>query len=130
MTCEQKAILIIEDDIEVREAWRDVLTEEGYMIRESGTTDDAINAIKHNKFDLVLLDLSVPPAGREGGFVFLESKSKTRSNRETPVIIITGIYLGEEKKKLSQKYNVVEIINKPVPNEALVRIIHMVLNNL
>ena len=123
MAQEQKEILIIEDDIEVREAWRDLLTEKGYLISETGTTDDAIEAIKRNKYDLILLDWSVPPAGREGGFVFLRSKLKNGVNKKIPVIIITGIYLKEEKKMLSEKYFVNEILYKPVKNEILSSVI-------
>ncbi|MBN1479615.1 response regulator [candidate division KSB1 bacterium] len=123
-----KRILIIEDDVEVREAWEDVLQEQGYKVFQDGTTDEAIKSLRQQKFDLFLLDMSVPPAGREGGLLFLQAKSHNRLNKNTPVIIVTGIAVREDIKHLSQRYNIVEILEKPVENNALCKVIDMVLS--
>lgn len=128
MSKKLKKLLIIEDDVEVREAWADVLKEKGYRIFQVGTTDEAIDSLRQRQFDLFLLDMSVPPAGREGGFLFLQAKSHSRANKNTPVIIVTGIAVREDMKHLSKKYKVLEILEKPIENEALCKVIEIILS--
>ncbi|RPH93209.1 MAG: response regulator [Calditrichaeota bacterium] len=130
MSHDRGRILIVEDDAEVREVWADVLKDKNYQINEARTTDDAIFAIRHHQYDLIVLDMSVPPAGREGGLVFLRAKSHNRLNQKTPVIIVSGIAPKEEiKMTLSHKFKLYKVFEKPIDNKELVQAIERALTN-
>jgi DNA-binding response OmpR family regulator len=53
-------VLIVEDDLDSREAIRDVLIEEGFEVREAANGLQALESIGEQTPDLVLLDLQLP----------------------------------------------------------------------
>lgn len=53
-------ILVVEDDEAVRTYIRDILLENGYSVSTAGDGIDAINYVKKNQPDVILLDLGLP----------------------------------------------------------------------
>lgn len=53
-------ILIVDDDSEVRRVVSEILENEGYEIREAENGIIALDILKREKFDLVLLDVMMP----------------------------------------------------------------------
>lgn len=80
-------ILIVDDEVEIRDALKKILKEEGHSILEAKNGEESINLFYNSKPDLVLLDLNLP--GMAG-----EEVAQTIKNREdskyTPIIIVTG----------------------------------------
>src|SRR5712691_125585 len=63
LTGELKAsvrILIVDDERTLRESCASVLQYEGYQVSACSSGEEARDALKHNKFDIVLLDLCMP----------------------------------------------------------------------
>jgi len=57
-------ILVIDQDPKIRRLMRSTLTALGYLIADARTAEDALQKLREERFDLVLLDL--PPGLKEG----------------------------------------------------------------
>ena len=114
-------ILIVEDFITERELWHHLFEREGFMVEQARDSILANKLIKKHSFDVIILDLSIPPAGREGGYRFLKKKLKVKLNLVTPVIIVTGIKTEDDvRKRVENRDDVLKILEKPVDNDILV----------
>ena len=57
---EQRAILIVDDDVIIRETLRDVLESKGYVVETAETAKEAMEKSKARTFNLALLDIKLP----------------------------------------------------------------------
>ena len=58
-----RAVLLVEDEREVREVLAEALSAEGYEVATASTTHEAINALRSRSFDAVVSDLLIPGGG-------------------------------------------------------------------
>jgi DNA-binding response OmpR family regulator len=81
-----KRILIVDDDIALRKSLSDQLKlHEEFQIVEAGTGQDALAQMKHDYFDLLLLDVGLPDMdGRD------VCRLMRRNGVKAPVIMLTG----------------------------------------
>ena len=79
-----KTILVVDDKASVRTLVRDYLTEEGFRVVVAENGRDALYVARHEKPDLILLDIMMPEMG---GYEFLRAY---RKERNTPVILLTA----------------------------------------
>src|SRR5215469_9272415 len=54
------SILVIDDELEIREGLSALLSSEGYSVTEAGTGEEGLAHLKELPFDLLLLDVSLP----------------------------------------------------------------------
>jgi len=80
----QKYILVVDDEINVRTVFSDILKKEGYYVRGAKDGYEAIKAVDKESFDLVLVDLGMP---RMNGIETLENIKKRKPQLQ--VIIYT-----------------------------------------
>ena len=78
-------ILVVDDEDQVVQIFRDLLTQQGYEVVSSDNGDDAITKVTTGKFDLVLTDINLP--GVDGLEVVRATKA---ADKDTVVILITG----------------------------------------
>ena len=78
-------ILIVEDEVDIREGVSEYLSEVGYNVISAEDGMQAIEIFNKNKFDLVILDIMLPKAN---GFVVL---NKIRQESNVPVIMLTAM---------------------------------------
>ena len=52
-------ILIIEDEVDIREGISEYLSEVGYEVKVASDGQEGIDLFRQNKFDLVLLDINM-----------------------------------------------------------------------
>lgn len=81
---DQAHILIVDDDIALRETLEDFLSGEGYAIRQAANVTQAREAIAAATPDLILLDINMP--GGDGLTLAAELRAKTL----LPIIILSG----------------------------------------
>lgn len=60
MTESQKHILIIDDEIGIRQTITDILEDEGYRVLGAQNGEDALNEIKNRFYNIVLIDINLP----------------------------------------------------------------------
>ena len=80
-----KRILVLDDEFNVQESLRIVLTHQGHEVITPRSPAEGINLLNEGSFDLLILDLKIP--GYDG-FEILESVHSKDPNIK--VIIITG----------------------------------------
>ena len=80
-----KEILIADDELSVRRAFRTMFESEGYAVRLARNGDEAISMFADRRPDLVLLDVMMP--GRNGMSVCEELR---RMDAATPVLLFTA----------------------------------------
>ena len=83
-TVSQGYILVVDDDIGLRETVADFLSLEGYVIREAGNVTEARAQVEVARPDLILLDINMP--GGDG----LTLAGDLRRSTEIPIIILSG----------------------------------------
>ncbi len=78
-------ILIIEDEVDIREGISEYLSEVGYEVKVASDGQEGIDLFRQNKFDLVLLDIMLP---KINGFGVL---SQIRETSNVSVIMLTAM---------------------------------------
>ena len=106
-------VLIADDDDRLREALRDVLTDEGYEVMEARDGLEALEAIRRRRPCLVLLDWNMP---RMNGGDFLDALAAEPEYGSVPVVLLTA---DVHAKKNSQRAGVTGLISKPVDAQLL-----------
>ena len=124
-----KRILIVDDDVVIRIAFQKLLNDSEYIIQHARDIQGAIDMLKNNIFNVVLLDMRLPPVGSEAGFQILEKKRKIPLNAGTPVIIISGLFSKDViKERTELEDNIAEVLEKPVANDTLIAAVKNILD--
>jgi DNA-binding response OmpR family regulator len=79
------AVLVVEDELKVAAALQEGLEREGYAVMVAPTGEDAFFRVNTERFDVVLLDLTLP--GRDGLQIL---KALRRRGLDTRVLILTA----------------------------------------
>ncbi len=109
---ERAQILIIDDEEAIRDAMHQVLSREGYQIKEAREGKEGLELFQKETFHLVFLDLKLP--GIKGMDILTQMKE---TSPETPVIIITG-YSSIESAVEAMKKGAFDYMPKPfTPDE-------------
>ncbi|MBI2028151.1 MAG: response regulator [Candidatus Levybacteria bacterium] len=107
-------ILIVEDDLFLRELYIDTLKTEGYQIDVAEDGEEALSKIKLGGYDLVLLDIILPKI--DGLEVMRRIKSEpSPQNPNKCVIFLTNLDKDEEIKAALQLGNGYLIKSKITP---------------
>ena len=76
-------ILVVDDDPQIRRVMRVTLTGQGYEVDDAKVGEDALEKLREDAFDLVLLDMNMPGMGG------LETCRVIRSHSEIGIIMLT-----------------------------------------
>jgi two-component system KDP operon response regulator KdpE len=76
-------ILVVDDDPQIRRAMRVTLTGQGYEVDDATSGEGALEKIREQRFDLVLLDLNMPGMGG------LEACREIRRQSEIAIVVLT-----------------------------------------
>ena len=109
-------ILIVDDEIMIREVLREYIEFEGNEAFEAGDGMDAVRLCRENNYDLVLMDVMMPHLD---GFSAVKEIKKIK---DVPVIMLSA--RGEEYDKLfAFEIGVDDYVTKPFsPKEVMARI--------
>lgn len=91
---DQQRILVVEDDLFLRELYTDVLTAEGYKIEGAADGEEALQKIKVGGYDLVLLDIIMPKM--DGLTVMRQVQNAPPQNPNKCVVFLTNLDKDEE----------------------------------
>jgi len=76
-------ILVVDDEPQIRRVMRSTLSASGYVITEATNGEDAIESVRKNKPDLILLDVNMPGMGG------IEACREIRRATDAPIIMLT-----------------------------------------
>lgn len=107
-------ILVIDDELDIREGLELLLTSEGYGVELAQNGTEGLQKLEQHSYDLVLLDLMMPD--RSGMEVLQEVRGR---DRETPIFMITA-YGSVEAAVNALKLGANDYFSKPWDNEKLI----------
>jgi two-component system alkaline phosphatase synthesis response regulator PhoP len=118
-------IMVVDDDKNIRLVLKYRLEKEGYHVLLAGDGEDALEKVRAEKPDLIILDLTMP---RMDGFGFLEEiRDDGSGTSAVPVIVLTA-YGYESNRAKSLELGAVEFVTKPFSPRQLVAEVWKVLS--
>jgi two-component system, OmpR family, KDP operon response regulator KdpE len=105
-------LLVVENDQQLRRTFRVILTGQGYAVIEARDGNEALEEIKADRVDLVLLDIDVP--GIDG----FETCRRIRNLSDAPIIVVTARD-DEKDKVLTLDAGATDYIVKPFGTQEL-----------
>jgi signal transduction histidine kinase/DNA-binding response OmpR family regulator len=94
-----RPVLVVEDDPATREVVRRALEQDGWLVREAPNGRAALEAVKSDVPDLVVLDLMMPEMD---GFEFVSELRRLDAGHHLPVVVVTAKEVtAEDRARLS-----------------------------
>ncbi|HXG51637.1 MAG TPA: UDP-3-O-acyl-N-acetylglucosamine deacetylase [candidate division Zixibacteria bacterium] len=121
---EPKTILVVDDEDNVRESVREVLSDEGYRVVDTADGAHVLDLIRREKPGLVLLDIWMPQI--DGIGLLQEIKSKEPA---TNVVMISG-HGNIHTAVTATKYGAFDFIEKPLSLDGLLLTVRRALGEL
>lgn len=122
-------ILLVEDDVSIIEKLEELLKGEGFQVVNAQRQSKALELLEEEKFDLILLDISLPDGS--GYAICSAAKAATldNKNKDVPVIFITA-YDDEISAVTGLDMGAEDYITKPFrPRELVSRIKNILRRN-
>lgn len=111
----KKIVFIVDDDPFFRKLVKDVLIKEGYSIMTAKDVDEALQKLKDNTPDFILLDVMMPG---KAPFEIVKKCKKIK------IAYLTSAEVSkEEKENLLKQKNIVAYIQKPFTAKDLLKTI-------
>src|ERR1700726_3920662 len=107
------SILVVDDEIEIREGLEALLTPEGFEVTPADTGEAGLALLEEKPFDLLLLDVSLPD--RNGLDLLREIR---RRDPDLSVVLITA-YGSIDMARAAFKSGAMDYITKPWSNDEL-----------
>lgn len=109
-------ILVVDDEPQIRRVMRSALTAQGYEVFDARSGEQALESVRAQRFDLILLDTNMPGMGG------LEACKSIRATSDIPIIMLT-VRNAEEDKITALDAGADDYVTKPFSTpELLARI--------
>ena len=108
----RRTLLVVEDDKELREYYRTVLSLEGYDVVEAANGLEALRSIDSAPPDLIVLDLGLPHIT---GYEILTDVSMQALTRRIPIVVVTGTVENLDHLPVEC------VLRKPITSDALIQ---------
>jgi len=110
-----RRVVIVEDDVTLRRIIARNLTQRGVLVTETGSAEEAMDAVQVERPDLFLLDVNLP--NRSGWDVLRDLR---RRGIEVPTVIISAVRANPSRL---EGFQPLAYLPKPFPLEALLRLV-------
>jgi CheY-like chemotaxis protein len=109
----RKRILVIDDEKDIREMFRRLLSERDYKVLTAANGQEGLSLMEVELPDLVILDIAMPVMN---GYQFLEKVNGDRRTKDIPVIAISGVDTDIDRLK---ELGMDEFLSKPFSSTVL-----------
>lgn len=99
-------ILVVDDEPQIRRIMRTTLTGQGYEVHDARTGEEALDKVREQRFDLVLMDANMPGMGG------VEACREIRGTSDSAIIMLT-VRSAEEDKVAALDAGADDYITKP-----------------
>jgi len=118
----RRTVLVIDDEAFIRDVIGQAVEEAGYRVVTTSDGGEALEFMRQDLPDVVLLDLALP--GMDGPTTLREIR---KAHGAIPVVIITG-FPDSDLMTRALEFSPVTLLAKPLELPTLVRTVHAVLN--
>jgi DNA-binding response OmpR family regulator len=133
-----KTILIVDDDADIRRGYQILLTAHHYDTFVAFDASSSLAAAETHKPDLIILDLGLPPGPRSestlhrpepnGGFLVMERLAADKNLALIPVVVVSGLD-PEANRRRAIHGGAMAFVEKPSDHEELLAIIGLLLGS-
>jgi two-component system KDP operon response regulator KdpE len=116
-------ILVADDDPQIRRAMKATLTARGYQVSDARTGEEALDKLRLEAYDLVLLDMNMPGSGG------LETCRVIRSSSDIAIVMLT-VNNAEQDKVEALDAGADDYVTKPYSTPELLARIRATLRRL
>jgi CheY-like chemotaxis protein len=110
-----KNVMVVEDNEKNRKLMRVVLKAKGYNVIEATTGEEALNLLKNQKPDIILMDIQLPGID---GLTLIKQIKASAVTKDIPIIAVTSYAMkGDEQKILDTGCNA--YVSKPINTQEL-----------
>ncbi|MEN9331981.1 MAG: hypothetical protein RLZZ94_1071 [Bacteroidota bacterium] len=121
-----KSVLVVDDDVRNIYSLTSILEHEQMNIHTAFSGDEAIEKLKNNTIDIVLMDIMMP--GKNGFDTMREIRAEGQFN-ELPIIAVTAKAMKGDKE-LCIEAGANDYLTKPINTELLIRKMKQQLNTI
>ncbi|MDA1258755.1 MAG: response regulator [Chloroflexi bacterium] len=112
-------ILVVDDDEDIREAFTEILEDEGHDVFEAENGSEVMAMAVSARINLILLDMAMPEMN---GFEVMKLLNRDTQTALIPVIVVTGLGRPDHLED-ARRLGTVDYINKPwADNEVQMRV--------
>ena len=105
-------VLLIEDEPNIIEAVRFILSRDGWRVDTHSDGETALEAVRHRRPDLIILDVMLP---NRSGYDVLNDLRADEEHAEIPVLMLTA--RGQKKdRELGERLGANRFMTKPFSN--------------
>ncbi len=128
----QKKILVVDDSLLIVKLLSMKLSSQGYQVIAAEDGGSAVSAVRRERPDLILLDLSFPPDVAHGGgvawdgFLIMTWLRRLDEGKDVPIIVITGTDPAKCKDR-AMAAGAAAFFHKPIDNDELLATIRRIL---
>ena len=116
-------ILVVDDEIDIRELVAGILTDDGYSVRAASNSEEALAAVRARKPALLVLDIWMQGGGMDG----LELLDMVKAlDEDLPVIMISG-HGNIETAVSAIKRGAYDFLEKPFKSDRLLLVVQRAL---
>jgi DNA-binding response OmpR family regulator len=91
-----KKILVVDDEETIRKFVKIHLVKDGYEVKEAADGEQAIDQLKKDRFDLIILDIVMP---KKNGWEVIQEVRSHSMTKNLPVIFLTAKNQDEDMFK-------------------------------
>jgi two-component system, NtrC family, response regulator HydG len=113
----EPSILVVDDEPDIRENLRDILSDLGYAVDTAADGPSALQLVREKHYDVALLDLRMP--GMDG----LELYRRIKEIRAGTVAMIVTAYAADDTAQAALEAGAWKIVSKPVDFSFLLELI-------
>jgi len=114
-------VLVVDDNVDITGMFSKYLSLKGYECAVSNSGSNALNLIKNQSFDYVILDMSMPEFG---GMDVIESLEKEDLLKNNKIIILTASSISNhDVEHITSKEGIESFLKKPVQLSELLQVI-------
>jgi two-component system response regulator FixJ len=110
-------IYIVDDDVSIRKAYKNLLHSSDLECKSFGTADEFLAHTKLTAADLIILDIKMP--GMSGIDLLKELEARGAKVK----VIIVSAFIDSGIQQQARDYGVAAVLRKPVDGEALIDLI-------
>jgi CheY-like chemotaxis protein len=129
-----KKILVVDDDVIIVNRLMHALKAVGYSVLTATDGSEAVSVVRHEKPNLILLDITFPPDVAHGGgvawdgFTIIEWLRRIDEAKDVPIIVITASE-AEKYRARAMAAGAAGFFHKPINHDALLTTIRGILGD-
>ncbi|MCT8159922.1 response regulator transcription factor [Pseudoruegeria sp. SHC-113] len=107
-----KHILVIEDEPNIIEAIRFILSRDGWRVDTHSNGEDAVDVVQRTAPDVLILDVMLP---NKSGYDILKELRAQEATQALPILMLTA--RGQTKdREMAERYGASQFMTKPFSN--------------